>query len=122
MARTVGIGLQSFEKIQQRQCFYVDKTKFIKDGADADCDSPCNGYDFFPENQLFGDILSEAVLTALAMFRIYFTILCCFPVKILNPYQAGRRASVADRRVDEKRCWIMYPNYGKKNLIYSLYC
>ena len=31
MARTVGIGLQSFEKIQQRQCFYVDKTKFIKE-------------------------------------------------------------------------------------------
>ncbi len=31
MARTVGIGLQSFEKIQERQCFYVDKTKFIKE-------------------------------------------------------------------------------------------
>ena len=31
MARTVGIGLQSFEKIRERQCFYVDKTKFIKE-------------------------------------------------------------------------------------------
>ncbi len=31
MARTVGIGLQSFETIQERQCFYVDKTKFIKE-------------------------------------------------------------------------------------------
>ncbi|NBK92285.1 hypothetical protein D5278_09935 [bacterium 1XD21-13] len=31
MARTVGIGIQSFEKIRERQCFYVDKTKFIKE-------------------------------------------------------------------------------------------
>lgn len=31
MARTVGIGLQSFEIIQERHCFYVDKTKFIKE-------------------------------------------------------------------------------------------
>ncbi len=31
MARTVGIGLQSFEKIQERHCFYVDKTKFIQE-------------------------------------------------------------------------------------------
>ena len=31
MARTVGIGLQSFEKIQELHCFYVDKTKFIKE-------------------------------------------------------------------------------------------
>ena len=31
MARTVGIGLQSFEKIQERHCFYVDKTTFIKE-------------------------------------------------------------------------------------------
>ena len=31
MARTVGIGLQSFEKVRERQCFYVDKSKFIKE-------------------------------------------------------------------------------------------
>ena len=31
MARTVGIGIQSFEKIRERHCFYVDKTKFIKE-------------------------------------------------------------------------------------------
>ena len=31
MARTVGIGIQSFEKIRENNCFYVDKTKFIKE-------------------------------------------------------------------------------------------
>ena len=31
MARTVGIGLQSFEKIRENNCFYVDKTGFIKE-------------------------------------------------------------------------------------------
>lgn len=31
MARTVGIGIQDFEKVIERGCFYVDKTSFIKD-------------------------------------------------------------------------------------------
>ena len=31
MARTVAIGLQSFEKIRERNVFYVDKTNFIKE-------------------------------------------------------------------------------------------
>lgn len=31
MARTVGIGIQDFEKIRERNVFYVDKTKFIQE-------------------------------------------------------------------------------------------
>ncbi len=31
VARTVGIGVQSFEKIRERNYFYIDKTKFIKE-------------------------------------------------------------------------------------------
>ena len=31
MARTVGIGIQSFEKIRKNDCFYVDKTYFIRE-------------------------------------------------------------------------------------------
>ena len=31
MARTVGIGIQSFDKLITEQCFYVDKTNFIKE-------------------------------------------------------------------------------------------
>lgn len=31
MAKTIGIGLQDFEKIRQRNVFYVDKTKFIQE-------------------------------------------------------------------------------------------
>ena len=31
MARTVSIGTQDFEKMIQRNCFYVDKTGFIKE-------------------------------------------------------------------------------------------
>ena len=30
MARKVGIGIQDFEKIITQDCFYVDKTIFIK--------------------------------------------------------------------------------------------
>ena len=31
MARTVGIGLQNFEKIRKQNLFYIDKTMFIKE-------------------------------------------------------------------------------------------
>lgn len=31
MARTVAIGIQDFEQMIQENCFYVDKTYFIKD-------------------------------------------------------------------------------------------
>ena len=31
MARTVGIGIQSFEKLIQNGYFYIDKTDFIKE-------------------------------------------------------------------------------------------
>jgi len=31
VARTVGIGIQSFEKIRENNYFYIDKTKFIKE-------------------------------------------------------------------------------------------
>ena len=31
MKRTVGIGIQSFEKIIQGNYFYIDKTHFIKE-------------------------------------------------------------------------------------------
>lgn len=31
MARTVGIGIQSFEKLIEDHCFYIDKTYFIKE-------------------------------------------------------------------------------------------
>ena len=31
MAKTVAIGLQSFEEIRENDVFYVDKTKFIKE-------------------------------------------------------------------------------------------
>ena len=31
MARVVGIGKQSFEDIRKKDCFYIDKTDFIKD-------------------------------------------------------------------------------------------
>ncbi|MDE6969098.1 MAG: AAA family ATPase, partial [Eubacterium sp.] len=30
MARTVGIGIQSFEKLIMENCFYIDKTDFIR--------------------------------------------------------------------------------------------
>ena len=36
MTRTVGIGHQDFETIQREGYFYVDKTKFIRNGGRAE--------------------------------------------------------------------------------------
>ena len=36
MARTVGIGLQNFEKIREQNLFYIDKTMFIKEWWEAE--------------------------------------------------------------------------------------
>ena len=36
MARTVGIGLQNFEKIREQNLFYIDKTMFIKQWWEAE--------------------------------------------------------------------------------------
>lgn len=38
MAKTIGIGLQDFEKIRERNVFYVDKTKFIQEWWEAQDD------------------------------------------------------------------------------------
>ena len=38
MARTIGIGIQDFETIRLNNCFYVDKTDFIKEWWES-CDS-----------------------------------------------------------------------------------
>ena len=31
MARPVGIGIQDFSRIRENDCFYIDKTDFIKE-------------------------------------------------------------------------------------------
>ena len=38
MAKTVGIGIQEFSKIIERNCFYVDKTSFIKEWGESEDD------------------------------------------------------------------------------------
>jgi len=35
MARTVAIGIQDFEQMIEKDCFYVDKTYFIKEWWDS---------------------------------------------------------------------------------------
>ena len=35
MARTVGIGIQNFDKVRENQYFYIDKTSFIKEWWEA---------------------------------------------------------------------------------------
>ena len=31
MAKVIGIGNESFQKIRENDCFYIDKTSFIKE-------------------------------------------------------------------------------------------
>ncbi|MBQ7457172.1 MAG: AAA family ATPase, partial [Desulfovibrio sp.] len=38
MTRTIAIGRQDFASLRQRHCFYVDKTKFLKEWWESECD------------------------------------------------------------------------------------
>ena len=38
MARTVGIGIQSFSKLRDAGCFYVDKTDFMREWWESNDD------------------------------------------------------------------------------------
>lgn len=35
MAKTIGIGIQDFGKLIENNCFYIDKTNFIRDWWDS---------------------------------------------------------------------------------------
>ena len=34
MGKTIGLGIQTFDKIRERHCFYIDKTALIKEWWD----------------------------------------------------------------------------------------
>ena len=38
MKKKVGIGIQNFEKIRVKNCFYIDKTSFIKEWWESNDD------------------------------------------------------------------------------------
>lgn len=38
MAKTIGVGIQSFGEVIERNCFYVDKTNFIKEWWESEDD------------------------------------------------------------------------------------
>ena len=38
MPKTVGIGIQDFRKVIERDCFYIDKTLFLKEWWDSQDD------------------------------------------------------------------------------------
>ena len=38
MKKKIGIGIQDFEKIRVKNCFYIDKTSFIKEWWESDDD------------------------------------------------------------------------------------
>ena len=38
MKRKIGIGIQNFEKLREKDCFYVDKTSFIQEWWESNDD------------------------------------------------------------------------------------
>ena len=57
MARTVGIGIQDFGKIIRNNCFYVDKTAFIREWWENQDDVP-----LIPRPRRFGKTLAMSML------------------------------------------------------------
>ena len=38
MKRQIGIGIQDFEKLREKDCFYIDKTSFIREWWESNDD------------------------------------------------------------------------------------
>ena len=59
MAKTVGIGIQSFEKLRKNDCFYIDKTLFIKEWWESGDDTT-----LITRPRRFGKTLNMSMLEA----------------------------------------------------------
>ena len=59
MARTVGIGIQDFSRIRENNCFYVDKTDFIKEWWESKDDTT-----LITRPRRFGKTLNMSMLEA----------------------------------------------------------
>ena len=59
MAKTVGIGIQSFEKLRKNDCFYIDKTLFIKEWWESGDDTT-----LITRPRRFGKTLNMSTLEA----------------------------------------------------------
>ena len=57
MAKTVGIGIQEFSKIRENDCFYVDKTGFIKEWWES-----CDDVTLITRPRCFGKTLNMSML------------------------------------------------------------
>ena len=63
MARTVGIGIQDFEKIIEGNCFYVDKTAFIKEWWES-----MDSVTLITRPRRFGKTLNMSMLDFVGLF------------------------------------------------------
>lgn len=57
MARRVGIGIQSFEEVIERDTFYIDKTSFIKEWWES-----CDSVTLITRPRRFGKTLNMSML------------------------------------------------------------
>lgn len=63
MAKTVGIGIQSFEKLRKNDCFYIDKTLFIKEWWESEDDTT-----LITRPRRFGKTLN------MSMLEVFFSV------------------------------------------------
>ena len=63
MARTVGIGIQNFEEIRKNNCFYIDKTSFIKEWWES-----CDKTTLITRPRRFGKTLN------MSMLEVFFSV------------------------------------------------
>ena len=87
MARTVGIGIQSFEKLISNQYFYVDKTNFIKEWWESGDDVT-----LITRPRRFGKTLN------MNMLERFLSIEYAGPGKCLRDYLSGKMKNTKNCR------------------------
>lgn len=131
MARTVGIGIQDFGKIIEKNCFYVDKTLFIKEWAENQDDVT-----LITRPRRFGKTLTMSMVERffsveyagqgclfenLAIWKEekYRSMQGTFPVIALS-FADIKETNFANAR--EKICWIIRNLYDKYDFLLDAGC
>ena len=87
MARTVGIGIQSFDKVRENQYFYIDKTSFIKEWWESGDDVT-----LITRPRRFGKTLN------MSMTEEFFQLIMRGGEICLRDFLSGRKKSIASCR------------------------
>lgn len=109
MAKKVGIGHQDFEKIQKEGCFYIDKTKFIREWWESG-----DSVTLITRPRRFGKTLNMSMMEK--FFSVKYADIFCFTEE--EVFHALDEYDMSERKQDVKD-WYDGFSFGNMTDIYN---